>query len=232
MVRVKGGSTACRCQAAEAAVARIRRARIPEGFQMATLENFEPYQHTRQGLLLARRYAEEFLPANNAVTDSHPPGLLLTGSVGTGKTHLAVGIASAIARRGFQPLFVDVRELLERLRQSYTADAKETQGQIFGPIWTADLVIVDELGAQRPTDWSFETIEILLGGLYNRMIPTVVTTNLPNLPVGGGGDVTGYQRAARPETLGDRIGARMFSRLQQMCRAVEMTGPDWRQKKR
>ena len=220
----------CSCQAEAAAAVRIRRARIPAGFEHATLESFQPCPHTRQAHLFARRYVEEYMPGNSAVTDSQAAGVLLTGSVGTGKTHLAAGVAQAIARRGFQPLFVDVRELLERLRRSYDDKAPETQGEIFNPVWSADLVVIDELGAQRPTDWSFETIELLIGGLYNRMTPTIVTSNLPNLPPGGG-EGNGYQRAARTETLGDRIGARMFSRLQQMCRHVDLTGPDWRARK-
>jgi DNA replication protein DnaC len=218
-------SVRCSCQAGAAEAARIHRAQIPAGFDLATLENFRPSPHTRDGLMFARRFAEEFLPANNR-TDQ-PPGLLLHGSVGTGKTHLATGTARAIAARGFQPLFVDVRELLERLRRSYDPGAQETTAQIFAPIWAADLVVIDELGAQRPTEWSFETIELLIGGLYNRVIATIVTTNLPNL-AGAEGDTNAYARAARRETLSDRIGARMWSRLQQMCRPVEMTGPDWR----
>jgi DNA replication protein DnaC len=125
---------------------------------------------------------------------------------------------------------VDLRELLDRLRSSYDERATENQAQIMRPIFAADLVVIDELGAARPTDWIFETQELLIGGLYNRMVPTVVTTNLPNLAAGAAA-ASGYERAARPETLGDRIGMRMFSRLQEMCRTVTMNGPDWRSKR-
>jgi DNA replication protein DnaC len=223
-------SKVCACQAEEQGEIRIRRANLPPGYQAATLENFQAQAHTRQALLLARRYAEEFPPANNRVTDTAAAGLLFTGGVGTGKTHLAAGIAKAIAARGFSPLFVDVRELLQRLRHSYDPGAQETEDGIMAPIFRANLVVIDELGAQRPTEWTFETIELLIGGLYNRMVPTIVTTNLANLPPGGG-QANGYERAARAETLGDRIGARMFSRLQQMCRPIEINGPDWRAKR-
>lgn len=230
LVRTATGSMACECQAEAGALARIGRAKIPPGFEQVTLENFQPCPHTKAALLLARCYVEEFGPANKLLTDNRPAGMLMSGTVGTGKTHLAVGIAKAIARRGFRPLFVDVRELLERLRHTYDKEASETQYQVMAPIFAADLVVIDELGAQRPTDWSFETVELLIGGLYNRMVPTVITTNLQNLAAGAA-EGNGYSRAARPETLGDRIGARMWSRLQQMCRQIEMNGPDWRVKK-
>lgn len=225
-----GTSAPCNCQIPFQIATRIRRAQIPPGFEGATFASFRPSQETRAGFLYAQRYAEEFPPANNRVTDGPPSGVLMAGSIGTGKTHLAASLARRVAERGFQPLFVDVRELLARLRRSYDRDATETESQIMGPTWAADLVVIDELGATRPSDWAFETIELLIGGLYNRMIPTIVTTNLTNQPPGGG-EPTGYQRAARQDTLGDRIGARMFSRLQQMCKPIEMTGPDFRRKK-
>jgi DNA replication protein DnaC len=215
----RGTSAVCGCQAAAQAAARIRRAHIPPAFEAATLENFEATAGTRAALLLAQGYAPEF-PAMKT-------GLLFTGTVGTGKTHLAVGIARCIAGRGFNCRFVDVGSLLEKLRHSYDPGTQETQHGIMAPIYAADLVVIDELGAQRATDWCFETLELLIGGLYNRMVFTIVTTNLPNLPAGGG-ETNGYERAARAETLGDRIGPRMFSRLQQMCRPVPVTGPDWR----
>jgi DNA replication protein DnaC len=227
----KGNSAPCSCQATIQTELRIKRAAIPAGFKNASFETFRASPETKAGLMFAQRYAEEFSPLMGPGNSDPIRGLLFTGSVGTGKTHLAASIARRIAQRGFQPLFVEMRELLERLRRSYDVEVRETQGQIMNPIFAADLVIVDELGAQRPTDWSFETIELLIGGLYNRLIPTIITTNLANRPPGAG-ESNGYERAARQETLGDRIGARMWSRLQQMCRTVEMSGADWRTSKK
>jgi DNA replication protein DnaC len=202
----------------------VKRARIPAGYELATLENFKPLPHNRQALGLARKFVADFTPGGKTA------GLLLTGSVGTGKTHLAVGVLRKLAEvTGVEGRFVDVRELLDRLRSSYDASSFESQAGILKPILAADLVVVDELGAARPTDWSFETIELLIGGLYNRCVPIIVTTNFANLSAGGqaaGGNE--YARAARQETLGDRIGTRMWSRLQQMCLSVDMSGPDWR----
>jgi DNA replication protein DnaC len=73
-------------------------------------------------------------------------------------------------------------------------------------------------------------VELLIGRLYNQSAAVIVTTNFLNLAPGAGQVQNEYARAMRPETLGDRIGARMFSRLQQMCAAVQIQGSDWRMK--
>ncbi len=227
LVRTESGAARpCSCQAELERVLRLKRARIPAGFQAATLENFKPTEGTRRAVALALQFVEEFTPG---MRSERLPGLLLAGTVGVGKTHLAVGIMRAlIERKGIEGRFVDVRELLDRLRSSYGADAGESQAAIMRPFFNVDLVVIDELGAARPSDWVFETIELLIGGLYNRMTPTIVTTNLANLGAGGQAAANDYERAARPETLGDRIGTRMWSRLQQMCLNVEVSGKDFR----
>jgi DNA replication protein DnaC len=230
LVKTDTGSRACVCQETRRLAAGLTRARIPAGFMRATLGNFKPAAHTAGALRAARQFVDEFVPGMR-----NPPmlGLLLTGTVGTGKTHVAVGVLrELVERQGIEARFVDVRELLDRLRSSYDDHAAETHGQIMRRVTGADLVVIDELGAARPSDWVFETIELLIGGLYNSNTPAIVTTNLPNLGPGAGGQATNeYARAARPETLGDRIGARMWSRLQQMCGTVEMNGPDYRGKR-
>ena len=216
-------SRPCGCQAAAGALARLRRAAIPREYERATLSNFEQQPHTARAWATAVKFVEEFIPGNRDIV-----GLLLTGNTGTGKTHLAVGmLRRLIEDKGIDGRFVETRELLDRLRNSYHDNAQETQEQILRPLWAADLVVMDDLGATRPTDWAFETLELVIGGFYNRQVTTIVTTNLPNLPAGGA-QGNGYERAARPETLGDRIGARMWSRLQAMCAGIEIKGTDWR----
>lgn len=224
LVPTDRGSRPCFCQVNRQARIRLTRAGIPPNFEGCALENFQPDTHTSWALAAARRYVSDFLPGAGR-------GLLFTGNVGVGKTHLAAGILRAlIETKGIEGRFVTVPQLLEKLRASYGQDATESDQQILKPILAADLVVIDELGAARPTDWVFDTIELLIGRLYNQSGAVVVTTNFPNLAAGAGQVQNDYARAMRPETLGDRIGARMWSRLQQMCAAVQIHGTDWRAK--
>jgi DNA replication protein DnaC len=209
---------------------RLTRAGIPPHFQGCALENFHPDKDTTWALMAARRYVTDFLPGAGR-------GLLFTGNVGAGKTHLAAGIVrTLIEDKGIQARFVTVPQFLEKLRASFGPDAIETETQILKPILSADLVVIDELGASRPTEWVADTVDLLIGGLYNKAAAVIVTTNFPNLAPGAGQVEKEYQaqneytRLMRPETLGDRIGKRMWSRLQQMCTTVQIHAPDWRTK--
>lgn len=225
LVKTEKGSRPCECQTRRREDIRLRRVGIPPAFELASFESFWPENHARLALLKARKFAQEFPGERGA-------GLMFWGSVGTGKTHLAVAIARELVEtKGIEARFLTVPELLDRLKASYAGESeRETQARIFGDILSADLVVIDELGAVRLTDWVFDTVELLIGRLYNESRSMIVTTNYQNLPPGATSG-NEYYRATRPETLGDRIGARMFSRLQQRCIVIEMNGPDWRAKK-
>lgn len=227
-VNGKRSSRPCECQQSAGVEARIARAGIPPAMSRASFKTFETRAHNSRAVGVAWRFCEEFLPGKG----HRNAGMLLTGSVGSGKTHLSVAsIRELMTSKGIEARFVLIPELLEKLKNSYNADSAASQGKILRPIFDADVVVIDELGSSRPSDWVFETIELLIGGLYNGLGTVIVTTNFPNLGPGKTAQnvQNDYARTARPETLGDRIGARMWSRLQEMTVCVEMTGVDMRQ---
>ena len=204
---------------------RLASARIPERHRECTLENFLTKSGGAQkSLAEARLRAEGFVKAYP--TDTFGNGLLFVGPCGVGKTHLAVGILHAlISDYGVSGRFVDCKELLKEIQNSYSAHNEQSERQVLRPALEAEVLVLDELGAARRTDWVSDMIEHLLNMRYNDRKTTIITTNLP---YASAGVVSGPKESSRQETLGDRIGERMLSRLGEMCVVVEMDGPDYR----
>lgn len=216
----------CECRLQVRASRLLKRAAIPRRYEHCTLDTFEPgYGQADQSLAAAYLMARQFVSGYPVTTEGR--GLLLTGSVGVGKTHLAVGIVQAlITEKGVQALFCDYRELLKRIQESYNPQVASTELQILTPIFEAEVLILDELGAQKPTDWVWDTVALILNTRYNDKRTTLITTNYPNAAAAL---ARSSDKAIREETLGDRIGERMRSRLAEMCVEVEMRGNDLRQ---
>jgi DNA replication protein DnaC len=218
----------CTCQQTARNDHRVAGARIPKRYQHCSLDSYEvgfrgADPSMRQAHLTARRFVDSY------PVETDGKGLLLTGSIGVGKTHLAVGLLLALVEeRGAHALFYDYRELLKQIQHSYNPTVNSTELDVLKPVFEAEVLVLDELGAQKPTDWVWDTVALILNTRYNDKRTTIITTNYADLaPAGSGGTIA--QRATREETLGDRIGERMRSRLAEMCVRIEMTGSDFRQ---
>ncbi|HEY0758495.1 MAG TPA: ATP-binding protein [Acidisarcina sp.] len=218
----------CICREAERAELLLRRAKIPKRYEHCTLENFELDFVTDTVLPVARATAQSFVREYPVGTEGK--GLLLIGAIGVGKTHLAVGmLRDLITTKGVRGLFCDYRELLKEVQHSYNAEALTTELAVLAPVFEAEVLVLDELGAAKPTEWVWDTVAHILNTRYNDKRTTIITTNYPDsAPGAGGGRDTVAGRAMRDETLGDRIGERMRSRLAEMCVVVEMRGEDFR----
>ena len=215
----------CDCQHQRRMYALLHRAQIPHRYADCTLASFDRTENPKAYL-----DAEQFVnvyPGNGDGT-----GLLLTGTVGLGKTHLAVAILQKLTlEKGTPALFCDYRELLKQIMHSYNDRVATTELEVLKPIFETEVLVLDELGAAKPTEWVWDTVALILNTRYNDKRTTIITTNYPNQRAGGlaGEGAAGAARqAVREETLGDRIGDRMWSRLQEMCVPVEMRGADYR----
>jgi DNA replication protein DnaC len=133
-----------------------------------------------------------------------------------------------VRERGVKGLFCDYRELLKNIQNSYNPQVNTTELELLQPVFASEVLVLDDLGAQKPNDWVWDTVALILNTRYNDKLTTIITTNYDDLPAGGGAQ-TDAERAAREPTLGDRIGERMRSRLAEMCIRVIMSGKDFRQ---
>src|ERR1700731_5157697 len=228
------GVTRCDCQLQARSGSLITSARIPKRFEHCELSNFTAdFPGADHSVALAQisaaRFVQEFDPRDGA-------GLLLVGGIGTGKTHLAVGILKEmIATQGSACLFCDYRELLKQIQNSYNDSVKATELQVLRPVFEAEVLLLDELGAVKPSEWVWDTVSLILNTRYNDNRTTIITTNFADEPAARVArslsvSLSPTRAATREETLGDRIGERMRSRLHEMCRIVKLEGVDFRQK--
>jgi DNA replication protein DnaC len=157
-------------------------------------------------------------------------GLLLIGPSGVGKTHLSVAALKQLTQKGVHCLFCDYRELLKKIQNSYNPSVQTTELDLLRPVFETEVVLLDDLGAVKPSEWVWDTVSLVLNARYNDKLTTLITSNFLDGASAAAERLDGPRRASREETLGDRIGERMRSRLFEMCRLVLVNGKDYRQK--
>jgi len=218
----------CECVLQQQGRRLLDAARIPRRYMHCELSNFEhegPFRSLFSAHGASLRFIKEF------PLESAGAGLLFVGPIGCGKTHLAVGIAKElISQKAAACLFYDYRELLKEIQNSYNASVQVTEMEVLRPVFDAEVLVLDELGAAKPTEWVWDTVSHILNTRYNDKRTTIITTNFTDLPPAGAEPEGRAARASRDETLGDRIGERMRSRLHEMCRVVRVEGDDFRMK--
>lgn len=211
-------ATPCSCRARARGDRQLASARIPRRYEHCELVNYEIHNESQaEARRRARDFAEAYPPA-------HRSGILFSGPCGVGKTHLAVGVLRELIQdKGIPALFVDFRELLKEIQQTYRPENPLSADQVLRPIFSAEVLLLDDLGASKMTDWVRDTLGHVINRRYNEEKITLFTTNFPDRdPDGIEDDVLG------PETLSQRIGVPLRSRLDEMCQTVEINGPDYR----
>jgi len=232
----------CDCTVGDRAERVLARARVPERYRHCDFENFESDNEIEnaprgrleawnrslaQAKLVAQRFAAEF-PAGA----EH--GLLLMGPCGVGKTHLAVAAVKEIILRGHNGLFYDYRELLKEIQDSYNPESQATEMGVLEPVLKAELLVLDDIGSSKPSPWALETVGHILNTRYNEGRVTLLTTNFLDSDSAGSpastenARVAGMRAPVTEDSLTERVGRRIRSRLYEMCRTVEIFAPDYR----
>jgi len=204
--------TRCECVVQKAATQRLNDARIPPRYQRCTLDSFITYPNEKliRAVETARRFVEAF-----PVVDR---GLMLIGPPGIGKTHIAVSVLQQVIRRtGAHGLYYDTRTLLREIRSTYNPVLHQAEMDVIRPVMEAELLVLDDIGAERLTDWVEETMSSIVNTRYNERRPTIFTSNYEDIPDEG-----------EMNSLLVRVGFRLHSRLREMCEFLEYDGPDFR----
>ena len=197
--------------------------RVPPRYEHCTLETFDAGEPS---LAAALEKALSFCAGYPQLGDDEGLGLLFCGDNGVGKTHLAVAVLrELVATKGARGQFWDFHELIREIKSSYDPETKTTELQVLEPVVEMDVLLLDDLGAWKMTDWMNDTLFYILNSRYMAKRPTVITTNFQ--------DVTREEALAadplrRREFLVERIGQRLRSRLMEMCLVVRMQGSDHR----
>jgi DNA replication protein DnaC len=160
------------------------------------------------------------------------PGLMFQGNPGVGKTHLAAAVMNELVHRGFECVFFDYQNLLDRIRAGYNAAAGASDKAAYQIALDTEVLLLDDLGSHRVTEWVEDTVTAIINHRYNAKKAIIVTTNLPDENLGDRraekNPVSGQYHIK--DTLADRVGPRVRSRLFEMCRVVRMETRDFRLK--
>jgi len=209
----------------------INESQIPALFLESSLGNFENFTGNGQKVISwLEKWFADFNPQSGH-------GVLIGGDVGVGKTYLLASICKVLAKRSISCRFVDFFQLLNQLKAGYSQG--EGDDALLQPLIDVDVLVIDELGKGRNSDWELTIIDQLIMGRYNQNKPIIASTNFQlkdkgKLTTGYNIDLeselSGKSRFAPDvfDSLETRVGQRVYSRLLEMVHFIELSGKDWR----
>lgn len=178
---------------------------IPHHFRDRTFDAFKVTPENQDAYNLARAY-----PAEDG-----KQSILLMGPPGTGKTHLAAAVAINQVYQQKSVIFGTVPTILGRIKSTFSGEGA-TESEVKSAIMECSLLVLDDLGKEKPSEWVEETLYEIINARYVRKLPVIITTNVGLKAVEG-----------RYPWNGEAIVSRLF----EMCRGVQVGGADYRRRK-
>lgn len=178
---------------------------MDERIKDARFEAFETTKSNARNLRICRRYAEKF----DEMVEKNQ-GLLFFGGVGTGKTFAAACIANYLLDRMVPVVMTSFVKLLDSM-QSF----KDDDEKMISKLNRAKLLIIDDLGAERSTDFALEKVYNIIDSRYRARMPVILTTNL---------DINEMKNAV------DIRYSRIYDRIFEVCYPMQFAGPSWRKR--
>ena len=185
---------------------------LGERFSQCTFDNWEEVKGTEEAVRRCMDFARTYKAAVPGVqTVGDGKGLILTGGAGSGKSHLAAAVLNVLLGRGVECRFVSVPVLMAQIRRRFEGKGDD-EGDPIEPLLTAEVLVLDDAGAEKSSEWTQERIYEVVDTRYRRLRSTILTTNLP------------------PAELEKAIGSRSMDRLLQTCKLVKLNAASYRRR--
>jgi DNA replication protein DnaC len=230
------GAVICECRRSNSGTRFLDAARIPPRFRECSFHNYYPKNDSQY---FAHSFASRLVDEYPAVES----GLLFMGPVGVGKTHLAIALLKdLIEKKGVTCLFYESGSLLKAIQDSYNPVSQTSEMRVLAPVYQAEVLVLDELGATVPTNWVRDTMYQVINTRYNNKKLSIFTTNYldeARAAAEQNSDAADTRRKSRTfaseriqemTTLEERIGTPLRSRLYEMCKKVMIEGEDYRKR--